>query len=70
MPCVYMISTSGVCLQGDRLDIDHRRRRRRHGARHHAVRHQDPPMDANSRVRRPRKSSLGENSYLELMPGA
>jgi urease accessory protein len=68
MPCVYMISTSGSVLQGDRLflTIDMEPGSLAHVTTQSATKvHQ---MDANH-ASQLQKVTLAENSYLELMPG-
>ena len=68
LPCVYMISTSGCVLQGDRLDVSVTVGA---GAMAHITTqaatkvHQ---MDANFAAQRQRLT-LAEDSYLEFLPG-
>lgn len=68
MPCVYMISTSGCVLQGDRLyvDIAMGPGSMAHVTTQSATKVHE--MDANfaSQVQ---TVTLAEHSYLELMPG-
>ncbi|MHD0303336.1 urease accessory protein UreD [Rhodococcus erythropolis] len=68
MPCVYMISTSGSVLQGDRLflTIEMEPGSLAHVTTQSATKvHR---MDANH-ASQLQKVVLAENSYLELMPG-
>ncbi len=68
MPCVYLISTSGCVLQGDRLyvEIALGRRSLAHVTSQSATKVHE--MDANfaSQVQ---TLTLAQDSYLELMPG-
>lgn len=68
MPCVYMISTSGCVLQGDRLriDIDMGPGSMAHVTTQSATKVHE--MDANFAFQQ-QTVTLASNSYLELMPG-
>ncbi|CNF19568.1 urease accessory protein UreD [Mycobacterium tuberculosis] len=68
MPCVYMITTSGCLLQGDRLDVSISAGA---GAMAHLTTQAATKihaMDANFAAQSQRLS-LAENAYLELLPG-
>ena len=59
LPCVFIITTSGGILQGDRYAIEIDARRRRAGARHHPGGDQDPRDGRELRRPRTRASRSG-----------
>ena len=68
MAWLFMITTTGCVLQGDRMALEVALGAGRESARHDAVGDQDPHDGRQLRARRPRWFTLDEGAYLEFLP--